>query len=126
MATEELFYDDPNCVINRDHCPGEVGGAATTVYGKFHAFAKTRLHAIHARVTVAGTVTGHKLDVYIGTASVATVALSTSAAGVTFTVPVCQNVDSLQGIEVKTGADATGKAVVTYEYAYRNGAVISA
>jgi Flp pilus assembly protein TadG len=126
MATKELFYTQTDATITRDHCAGEVGGAATTAYGKFHSFAATRLKAVHVRVTTAGTATTHKLDVYIGTASVATVALSTSTAGVTATIPVGLPVASLEAVEVKSGADAAGKAVVTYEYEYQNGAAVTA
>lgn len=123
MASEIFGYTDPNVTLNREHCAGEAGGAATTVYGKFHQFAAIKLKAVHARVTVAGTATTHKLDVYIGTASVASLALSTSAAGVTASVLVGSNVASLEAIEVKTGADADGKAVVSYEYEYQPTAV---
>lgn len=126
MSTKTLFYTDPNFIINREHCAGEVGGAATTVYGKFHSFAATRLKAVHARVTVAGTATTHKFDVYIGTDSVGSIALSTSTAGATGSVTIDQDVDSLQAIEVKTGADAAGKAVVSYEYAYQGDATVTA
>ena len=126
MATKELFYTQPDCTITREHCAGEVGGAATTVYGKFHSFAATKLKAVHARVTTAGTATAHKLDVYIGTASVGSIALSTSTAGVTGSVEIGQNVASLGAVEVKTGADATGKAVVSYEYELQAGAAVTA
>jgi Flp pilus assembly protein TadG len=125
MATKELFYTQADATITRDHCAGEVGGAATTAYGKFHSFAATRLKAVHVRVTTAGTATTHKLDVFIGTASVATVALSTSIAGVTATIPVDLPVPSMGAVEVKTGADAAGKAVVTYEYSYAPAATIT-
>jgi hypothetical protein len=126
MATKKMNYTDPDYNINRDHCAGEVGGAATTVYGKFHAFAATKLKAVHARVTTAGTATTHKLDVYVGTASVGSIALSTNTAGYTASVNIGANVDSLQAVEVKTGADAAGKAVVSYEYEYQQGATLTA
>lgn len=109
-------YDAPNVTVRREHCVGEVGGGATTVYGKFHHFQKMRLNAVHVRVTTAGTATAHKFDVYIGTASVASAALSTSTAGVTTSVAVGSTVTSLEAVEVKSGADATGLAVVSYEY----------
>lgn len=126
MGSKNESYDSPNYTIVRDHCVGEVGGAANTVYGKFHAFAATRLKAVHIRVTTAGTATDHKLDVYIGTASVATQALSTNTAGSTYSIAVGSNVSSLQAVEVKTGADAAGKAVVSYEYEYQTGAEMTA
>lgn len=126
MGTKNESYDSPNYTIVRDHCAGEVGGAATTVYGKFHAFAATRLKAVHVRVTTAGTATDHKLDVYIGTASVASQVLSTNTAGSTYSVLVGSDVASLQAVEVKSGADAVGKAVVSYEYEYKPGAEMTA
>lgn len=126
MGTKQKQYTDPDYNISRDHCPGEVGGAATTAYGKFHAFAATKLKAVHARVTTAGTATTHKLDVYIGTTSVGTIPLSTNTAGYTASALIGSNVDSLQGVEVKTGADAAGKAVVSYEYEYQQGASVTA
>lgn len=126
MPTKVDDYTDPNYNITRDHCAGEVGGAATTVYGKFHTFAASRLKAVHARVTVAGTATTHALAVYVGTASVGSIALSTSTAGVTSTLELNQPVASLQAVEVKTGADAAGKAVVSYEYEYQSGAAVTA
>lgn len=119
MGTKNESYDSPNYLINREHCAGEAGGAATTVYGKFHAFAATRLKAVHFRVTTAGTATTHKFDVYIGTASVASQALSTNTAGSTYSLAIGSNVSSLEAVEVKSGADAAGKAVVSYEYEYQ-------
>lgn len=126
MATKDESYDSPNYTVVRDHCTGEVGGGATTVYGKFHAFAATKLKAVHIRVTTAGTATTHKLDVYIGTASVASQVLSTNTAGSAFSVIVNSNVASMQAVEVKSGADAVGKAVVSYEYEYQPGAQMTA
>lgn len=116
---EKFGYTDPNLTLNREHCVGEAGGGATTVYGKFHAFAATRLKAVHARVTTAGTATTHKFDVFIGTGSVASLALSTSTAGSVLSVAVGSNVSSLQAVEFKSGADADGKAVISFEYEYQ-------
>jgi len=116
MATKSQRYDHPTYTINREHCVGECGGTATTVFGKFHKYVPFKLKAVHVRVTTAGTATTHKFDVYIGTTSVASAALSTSTAGVTTSVAVGSNVTSLQAVEVKTGADADGLAVISYEY----------
>lgn len=125
MATKTMRYDSPDYIITREHCIGEAGGAATTVYGKFHSYAATTLKAVHMRVTTAGTATTHKFDVFIGTASVASGALSTSTAGVTTSVAIGSAVDSLEAVEVKSGADATGLAVITYEYEYQNNATVT-
>lgn len=120
-----MAYDSPNGVVRREHCIGEAGGAATTVYGKFHSFQKMKLNAVHFRVTTAGTATTHKMDIYQGTTSIATAALSTSAAGVTTSVSVGSNYTALQALEVKTGDDADGKAVVSYEYDVDHDATLS-
>lgn len=126
MATKTLAYDAPDYTITRTHCPGEAGGGATTVYGKFNQYSACKLKAVHFRVTTAGTATTHRFDVYIGTSSVGSAALSTSAAGVTSSVSIGSAVTSLQAIEVKSGADAAGKAVVLYEYELTPGATITA
>lgn len=126
MGTKDFSYEDPEVNITREHCPGEVGGAATTVYGKFHAYAASLLKAAHFRVTTAGTSTDHKFDIYIGTTSVGSAALGTSTAGATSTVLLGSDVASLQAVEVKSGADVVGLAVVSYEYEYQKGAAVTA
>lgn len=125
MATESYDYCSEDYNITREHCGGEAGGGATTAYNKFIAFAATKLKAVHALVTTAGTATAHKLDVYIGTTSVASLALGTSTANTVATVLVGSNVGSLALVSVKTGADVVGKAVVSYEYEYQNGASVT-
>lgn len=110
-------YDDSEYTIRREHFAGEAGGAATTEYAKFRSFQKTRLKAVHAAVTVAGTATTHKLDVYHGTTSIASIALSTATAGVTASSAVLnRTLAALDQVSVKTGADAVGKAHVVFEY----------
>lgn len=126
MATKSMRYDHPTYISNREHCVGEVGGAATTVYGKYHQYTGFKLKAVHFRVTTAGTAAGHKLDVFQGTTSIASAALGTNTAGYTTSVLVGSNYTSLQALEVKTGTDATGKAVVSYEYEHTPGATVTA
>lgn len=112
-----MAYDHPNNTITREHFAGEAGGAATTEYAKFRQFQKLKLKAVHAAVTTAGTTTGHALDIYHGTTSIGTIALSTSAAGVTATSgKLDRSVASFDQLSVKTKADATGKAHVIFEY----------
>ncbi|THF55920.1 hypothetical protein [Pseudothauera rhizosphaerae] len=112
-----MSYDDPNFQIRRERYAGEAGGSATTEYGKFRSFQKIRLKAVHAVVTVAGTATTHKLDILHGTTSIGAIALSTSTAGVkSSSTTLDRSVGSLEAISVKSGADATGKADVIYEY----------
>ena len=69
LENKQPAYDSPDCTIHRSHCPGEVGGASQTYYGKFIAFAAIKLKAVNLLVTTAGTAAGHKFDVYIGTIS---------------------------------------------------------
>lgn len=113
-------YDSPQYqIIREDGGSGLAGGAATTEYSKFVSFVAQKLLRVNAHVTVAGTVAGHGFDVYIGTTSVGTIALGTSAATTNASVSIAaglQDVAALQGVSVKSLADATGKAVITYEY----------
>lgn len=112
-----MSYDDPDYSIRRENFAGEAGGGATTEYCKFRSFQASRLKAVHAVVTTAGTATTHALNVYHGTTSIAAIALSTSAAGVSASSAVLNEaLAALDQVSVKTGADATGKAHVIFEY----------
>jgi len=112
-----MTYADPNATIRRENFAGEAGGGATTEYCKFRTYQKARLKKAHAVVTTAGTNAGHKLDVYHGTSSIGSISLGTSTAGVTASSSTLnEELASLDQISVKTGADATGKAHVIYEY----------
>lgn len=112
-----MGYDSPNFTTRFEHFVGAVGGDATTEYGKFRRFQAAQLKKVHAVVTTAGTATTHKLDVYHGTASIGTIALSTSAAGsIASSALLDRRLESLDQISVKTGADADGIADVIYEY----------
>lgn len=122
MATRNFSYDHPAYVTPVEHCGGEAGGGATTVYGKYSSFAAKTLKAVHFRVTVAGTHATSGLGIYIGTSSVGLADLGTQAAGFTTSVAVGSAVTSLQAVEVKSLTDATGKAVVTYEFVNTPGA----
>lgn len=119
-----MTYADPNATVRRENFAGEAGGAATTEYCKFRVFQKSLLKKAHAVVTTAGTAAGHKLDVYHGTSSIGTIALSTSTAGVSATsATLNEELAALDQISVKTGSDQTGKAHVIYEYQTRHDAV---
>lgn len=122
MATRNFTYDHPAYITPVEHCAGEAGGAATTVYGKYHSFAAKTLKAVHFRVTTAGTHATCGFDVYIGTTSVGQALTGTQAAAVTTSVAVGSAVTSLQAVEVKSLTDATGKAVATYEFVNSPGA----
>lgn len=116
-TSEQHSYSAPNATIRREYFAGEAGGGATTEYGKFRSFQKSKLKAIHAVVTVAGTSTAHKLDLMHGTASIGVITLSTSTAGVVASsATLNEALAALDQISVKTGADVVGKAHVVYEY----------
>ena len=122
-----MTYADPNATVRREYFAGEAGGGATTEYGKFRSFQKARLKKVHAVVTVAGTATTHKLDVYHGTTSISSISLSTAAArGTASSSTLNEELASLDQISVKTGADAAGKAHVIYEFHAQHDAVQTA
>lgn len=113
------FYTDPTYADVREQAGAVAGGAATTAYAKFRSFSALKLLRVNAHVTVAGTATDHGFDVYIGTSSVATIPLGTSAAGVDVEVAIpvaLQAVPAKADISVKSLADTVGKADITYEF----------
>lgn len=110
-------YSDANAVIRREHCAPPTTAGATTEGAKFRSFQKMRLKAAHAVVVTAGTATTHGYDIYHGTTSIGTIALSTSAAGVTASsAALNRTVASLEQVSVKSLADETGVAQIVYEY----------
>lgn len=124
MSTKSMMYDNASYVTRQSAAMGEVGGAATTQYGKFAAFTAMLAFSLTATVTTAGTAAGHTLTVNkisgTSTTALATATLGTSAAGTVLNVPLSTStggIAMLQGdiIDVVTGADATGKAAVAYE-----------
>jgi hypothetical protein len=122
----EMAYDDANATVRREYCTGSVGAGNAVSVGHFLHFQKCKLKAIHGRVTVAGTsdAPGHKFDVYIGSSSVATFGFGTSTVGVSSSVTLGSSLTALNdGVYLKTGTDATGKAVFTYEYEVDHDAV---
>lgn len=116
LTTKSNFYDDVNTQINRNHCPGEVGGAASTYYGKFALFAKTRLNAVNLVVTTVSTDANHKFDAYLGTTSVASVTVGTATVGSVKTITLQTTVDSMTVLSLRSGTATDGKAVASYEY----------
>lgn len=110
-------YTDANANVRREFFAGEVGGAADTVYAKFRSFMQIRLLRVHAIVTTPGADENHKLDVYQGTTSVATLALGTADKGSRVsTGSIDQVIDSMEKVSVRTGDDATGLADVVIEF----------
>lgn len=117
-----MSYDAPNYNVRQEYFAGEAGGGATTEYCKFRRFQKSRLKKVHASVTTAGTATAHGFDVYQGTTSIGTIALSTTAAaGAAGAVSASSGLLDVtiaagQQVSVKSLADATGKAHIVYEF----------
>ena len=112
-----MAYDDPDFTVRREACMPPTTAGATTEGAKFRAFQKFRLKKVHAAVITAGTATTHGYDVYHGTTSIGTIALSTSAAGVTASsAALNRTVGSLEQVSVKSLADATGVAQIVYEF----------
>ena len=118
MATRKHdTYSEANYTVRREHCTPPTTAGATTEGAKFRQFQKFKLKAVHAYVVTAGTATTHGYDVYRGTTSVGTIALSTSTAGSSASSATLNlDVASMQQISVKSLADATGVAQIVYEY----------
>ncbi len=112
-----MSYTDPDYLVRREHCAGEAGGAATTEYARFATFQKSRLKKVHAVVTTAGTSTDHGFAIYSGTSSIGAITLgsgTTGASASSVTLNITMN--PLTRFSVKSLADATGKAIIVYEY----------
>lgn len=110
-----MAYDSPEFLIDREYSAAAAAGA-TTEYAKFRAFAASTLEKVAAVVVTAGTNTGHGYDVYVGTASVGTIALGTKTAGQSVTATVNAAVPALGQFSVKSLADATGAADIVYTF----------
>lgn len=111
-----MAYDSPDYLIRRESNNIAPAGA-TTESAKFRHFQAIRLKKAHAAVITAGTAAGHGYDVFHGTSSIGTIALGTSAAGVTVSSPLLDRiVGSLNQVSVKSLADATGSAHIVYEF----------
>jgi hypothetical protein len=124
MATKSMAYDHPAYQARVATGSGEAGGAATTQYVKYAAFTKMLAMSAQVTVTTAGTAAGHLLSVLqisgTATTTLATTTLGTGAAGTTTNVALSTAAGGIalaQGdiLDVVTGADATGKAAVSYE-----------
>lgn len=120
-----MAYDAPDYSIRRER-DGITTAGATTEGVKFRHFQATRLKKVHAAVITAGTATTHGYDVYHGTTSIGTIALSTSTAGSTASSALLDRaVASLEQVSVKSLADATGVAHIVYEFEVTSDAVES-
>lgn len=126
-----MSYSEPNAAVRREFFAGEAGGAATTEYTKFRSFQKAKLKNVHIAVSVLGTATAHKFDVFHGTTSFATIAVSTAAVGSLLKADssgpgLDRELASMDQVSVKSGADTVGKAHVIYEYEVQHDAVQTA
>lgn len=109
-------YDDPDFSIRRESAHIPTAGA-TSEGAKFRSFQAMRLKKVHAAVITAGTATTHGYNVFHGTTSIGTIALSTSAAGVVaHSALLDELVGTMEQVSVKSLADATGVAHIVYEY----------
>lgn len=120
-----MGYSDPNFTLRREVDRITTAGA-TTEGAKFRSFQAMRLKKVHVAVITAGTATTHGYDVYHGTTSIGTIALSTSVAGVTASSALLdRTVGSLTQVSVKSLADATGVGHIVYEFEVTPDAVAS-
>lgn len=110
-----MSYTDPDFLVRREHCAGEAGGAATSEYARFATFQKSRLKKVHAVVTTAGTSTDHGFAIYSGTSSIGSITLGSGTAGAS-SATLNATMNSLTRFSVKSLADATGKAIIIYEF----------
>jgi hypothetical protein len=111
-----MAYDSPDHTVRREHSLLTVAGA-TTESGRMVSFQKMRLKRAHAQVVTAGTATTHALTIRNGTTSIGSIALSTLTANSNVSSAVLNaTFESMQRLNVLSGADATGVALVTYEY----------
>lgn len=135
MAKKDLAYDHVAYQARLGQPMGEAGGAATTAYGKFVAFAAMQAFSAQFTVTTAGTAAGHGfvLNKISGTATTAlgTQTIGTATAGATFNLLCTATLGGaalLAGdvLQVNSLADATGKAAVAYEVAVQPLAQVTA
>lgn len=121
-----MAYDSPQYVVRQERSQLMVAGAATES-ARMINFQRLRLKKVHAHVVTAGTATTHALNIYHGTTSIGAIAVSTATALSTFSsAALNRTVESLERLAVRTGADATGVCMVSYEFEILPDAVISA
>lgn len=110
-------YSEANATLRREHCTPPTTAGATTEGAKFRQFQRFKLKAAHVTVITAGTATTHGYDIYHGTTSIGTIALSTSTAGtVGHSATLNRTVETMEQVSVKSLADATGVGQIVYEY----------
>lgn len=110
------MYDDPDFQVRREFPHITVAGA-TTDSGKFRSFQAFRLKKVHAGVITAGTTTAHGYDIYHGTTSIGAVLLGTTTVnGFASSALLNREVGSMEQVNLRSRADATGVVQAVYEY----------
>ena len=111
-----MAYDSPEYAVRRDQSHLTVAGA-TTESARIMSFQRLRLKKVHAQVVTAGTAPAHALNIYHGTTSIGAISIGTATAHSQFSSALLdRTVESLERLAVRTGADATGVCLVSYEY----------
>lgn len=120
--TKSMSYDHPTYTAVQGAAMGEIGGAATTQYAKFAAFTAMQAKSATLTVTTAGTATAHTIAVSkvsgTSTTALGTATLGTNVAGTTQNLLLTGVNSSLLAGDILvavTGADAVGKAAISYE-----------
>ena len=111
-------YDNANSSLRREYAIETAAGNAA-VSAKFAQFQQFRLVAVHTHITVAGTSAGagNSLVLRHGTTVLGTFTLGTNTVRSTQSLDTADRVvESLQDLTVTNGTDATGRAIVVYEY----------
>ncbi len=121
-----MRYDAPNCTVRREDCFLTTAGNGA-VSARFATFQKKRLHAVHVQAVTAGTTAGHTVIIKDGTTALGTATMGTSAAGTKVALTsLNRTVETGNVLSATNGTDATGVALVTYEYQMLPDAVQSA
>lgn len=126
MATRNFAYDHP--AYTQVHASSALSAASGSQNAcRFAAFTNMLAKSATFTVVTAGTSAGHLFSVNrvsgTTTTAIGTVTLSTNVAGYT-TNMTCNNTTLAQGdvLMVRSGTDATGIAVVTWELQVAPGA----
>ena len=111
-------YDDPTWQIRREAEVLTLAAAAGTNARSVSSY-KRRIYGARATVVTAGTTATHAYIVRDGVTGIGTLTLGTAAAGVTTRVDFT-DYDQAAGAILNSlcNGDATGVALVTYEYSY--------
>jgi hypothetical protein len=92
-----------------------VAGVAGASMAKVLQFQATRLKAVHALIDTAGTHTAGAVDVYVGTASVGSIATSTATAGSVVSSGVIDVDVPANGLIELKGKANTGTLVASFD-----------